>query len=167
MFSLSVTCRCTWTDSSDDDKIVKYLWEEMSGPLQDHTLQDDRNMLTLKDLVPGNYIFKWVHPIYADRLIAGYQHIYQFILTKLNVELCWKNFKKKIFFQVINFQVRVLLENVYQEFIMFMKSKHWLIFISRLTVTDSDGATNSTVANVTVIKGWSKFFCHVINTIFL
>lgn len=46
------------TDSSDDDKIVKYLWEEMSGPLQDHTLQDDKNMLTLKDLVPGNYIFK-------------------------------------------------------------------------------------------------------------
>ncbi|XP_078332823.1 dyslexia-associated protein KIAA0319-like protein isoform X1 [Crassostrea virginica] len=67
------------SDSSDDDKIVKYLWEEMSGPLQDHTLQDDKNMLTLKDLVPGNYIFK-------------------------------------------------------------------------LTVTDSDGATNSTVANVTVIK---------------
>lgn len=86
MFSLSVTCRCTWTDSSDDDKIVKYLWEEMSGPLQDHTLQDDRNMLTLKDLVPGNYIFKWVHPIYADRLIAGLQSV----LTKLNVELCWK-----------------------------------------------------------------------------
>lgn len=67
------------SDSSDDDKIVKYLWEEMSGPLQDHNLQDDRNMLTLKDLVPGYYVFK-------------------------------------------------------------------------LTVTDSDGATNSTVANVTVIK---------------
>ncbi|XP_062573171.1 dyslexia-associated protein KIAA0319-like protein isoform X1 [Saccostrea cucullata] len=67
------------SDSSDDDKIVKYLWEEMSGPLQDHKIQDDKNMLTLKGLVPGNYIFK-------------------------------------------------------------------------LTVTDSDGATNSTVANVTVIK---------------
>ncbi|XP_048730594.2 dyslexia-associated protein KIAA0319-like protein isoform X2 [Ostrea edulis] len=67
------------SDSSDDDKIVKYLWEEMSGPLQDHKIQDDKNMLTLKELVPGNYIFK-------------------------------------------------------------------------LTVTDSDGATNSTVANVTVIK---------------
>lgn len=70
MFSLSMTCGCTWIDSSDDDKIVKYLWEEMSGPLQDHTLQDDRNMLTLKDLVPGYYVFKWVQPINTDRLIT-------------------------------------------------------------------------------------------------
>lgn len=49
---------------------------------------------------------------------------------------------------------------------MFIESKHRLFFISRLTVTDSDGATNSTVANVTVIKGQSKFFCHVMNAIF-
>lgn len=70
MFSLSMTCGCTWIDSSDDDKIVKYLWEEMSGPLQDHNLQDDRNMLTLKDLVPGYYVFKWVQPINTDILIT-------------------------------------------------------------------------------------------------
>lgn len=68
------------SDSKDDDKIVKYHWEEKSGPLQDQQLQDaDKPMLTLKDLAPGVYIFE-------------------------------------------------------------------------LTVTDSDGATNSTVANITVIK---------------
>ena len=67
------------SDSKDDDKIVKYHWEEKSGPLQDHQIQDDTAMLTLKDLAPGVYIFE-------------------------------------------------------------------------LTVTDSDGVTNSTIANVTVIK---------------
>ncbi|CAC5410665.1 Dyslexia-associated protein KIAA0319-like protein [Mytilus coruscus] len=67
------------SDSKDDDKIVKYHWEEKSGPLQGQHLQDDTAMLTLKDLAPGVYMFE-------------------------------------------------------------------------LTVTDSDGATNSTVANVTVIK---------------
>ncbi|XP_052086040.1 dyslexia-associated protein KIAA0319-like protein isoform X6 [Mytilus californianus] len=67
------------SDSKDDDKIVKYHWEEKSGPLQGQHLQDDTAMLTLKDLAPGVYMFE-------------------------------------------------------------------------LTVTDSDGASNSTVANVTVIK---------------
>ncbi|XP_071142382.1 dyslexia-associated protein KIAA0319-like protein isoform X15 [Mytilus edulis] len=67
------------SDSKDDDKIVKYHWEEKSGPLQGQQLQDDTAMLTLKDLAPGVYMFE-------------------------------------------------------------------------LTVTDSDGASNSTVANVTVIK---------------
>lgn len=119
MFLLSVTCRCTWTDSSDDDKIVKYLWEEMSGPLQDHTLQDDRNMLTLKDLVPGNYIFKWVHPIYTDRLIAGLQSCTE----KLNVELCWKTDCRVIW----KIDQRVVLINLLQsitdcKIIIFSKS---------------------------------------------
>ncbi|XP_063407040.1 dyslexia-associated protein KIAA0319-like protein isoform X3 [Mytilus trossulus] len=67
------------SDSKDDDKIVKYHWEEKSGPLQGQQLQDDTAMLTLKDLAPGVYMFE-------------------------------------------------------------------------LTVTDSDGASNSTVANITVIK---------------
>ena len=45
-------------DSKDDDKIVKYHWEEKSGPLQDHQIQDDTAMLTLKGLAPGVYIFE-------------------------------------------------------------------------------------------------------------
>ncbi|KAK3087314.1 hypothetical protein FSP39_004539 [Pinctada imbricata] len=67
------------SDSYDDDKITKYHWEETSGPLRDQTLEEDGQMLNLKNLVPGTYLFK-------------------------------------------------------------------------LTVTDSDGAENSTVANVTVVK---------------
>ena len=70
-------------ESTDDDKIVTWNWEEVSGPLQDHDLQTNVPMLTLKDLAPGNYTF-------------------------------------------------------------------------RLTVTDSDGATNSTSANVTIQKGRSR-----------
>jgi hypothetical protein len=67
------------TDSKDDDGITAYHWEEVSGPLQEHKL-DDTPTLKLKDMAPGSYVF-------------------------------------------------------------------------RLTVTDTDGATNSTYANVTVIKG--------------
>lgn len=47
-----------FTDSTDDDKIVKYQWEEKSGPLQEHQLKDDTAMLTLKDLAPGSYLFE-------------------------------------------------------------------------------------------------------------
>ncbi|KAK3763053.1 hypothetical protein RRG08_014841 [Elysia crispata] len=67
------------SDSTDDDKIVTWKWEEVSGPLQDHDLNSEGQMLNLKDMAPGNYTF-------------------------------------------------------------------------RLTVTDSDGATNSTSANVTIKK---------------
>ncbi|GFO01867.1 dyslexia-associated protein kiaa0319-like protein, partial [Plakobranchus ocellatus] len=67
------------SDSTDDDKIVTWKWEEVSGPLKGHELDSEGQMLTLKDMAPGNYTF-------------------------------------------------------------------------RLTVTDSDGATNSTSANVTINK---------------
>lgn len=67
------------SDSTDDDKIVKYHWEEMSGPLRDQMITEQAAILSLTDLTPGNYTFK-------------------------------------------------------------------------LTVTDSDGSTNSTTANVTAIK---------------
>lgn len=65
--------------STDDDKIVTYHWEEVSGPIQDQQFKDNTAILKLKNLAPGKYQFK-------------------------------------------------------------------------LTVTDSDGAKNSTIANVTVIK---------------
>ncbi|XP_045183076.2 dyslexia-associated protein KIAA0319-like protein isoform X2 [Mercenaria mercenaria] len=67
------------SDSTDDDKIVRYQWDVVSGPLQDKSITGDTAILKLTDLVPGNYTLK-------------------------------------------------------------------------LTVTDSDGATNATTANVTVIK---------------
>ncbi|XP_013408789.1 dyslexia-associated protein KIAA0319-like protein isoform X2 [Lingula anatina] len=66
--------------SKDDDKIVSYYWEEVSGPLESSDFKDsDKPLLSLKNLSPGEYKFK-------------------------------------------------------------------------LTVTDSDGVTDSTYANVTVIK---------------
>ncbi|XP_021367738.1 dyslexia-associated protein KIAA0319-like protein isoform X2 [Mizuhopecten yessoensis] len=65
--------------STDDDKIVLYHWEELSGPIQDQQFTDNTAILKLKKLAPGSYQFK-------------------------------------------------------------------------LSVTDSDGAKNSTIANVTVIK---------------
>jgi len=45
-------------ESTDDDKIVSYLWEVEKGPLQDKTITGDTNILTLTDLAPGNYTFK-------------------------------------------------------------------------------------------------------------
>ncbi len=47
--------------STDDDKIVKYQWEIVSGPLIDNSAQEanmDRPMLVLKGLSPGDYKFK-------------------------------------------------------------------------------------------------------------
>ncbi|KAH9492598.1 hypothetical protein Btru_024031, partial [Bulinus truncatus] len=45
--------------SKDDDNIVSYKWEEVSGPLtQENNLQLNQAMLTLKDMVPGNYTFR-------------------------------------------------------------------------------------------------------------
>ncbi|XP_046375648.2 dyslexia-associated protein KIAA0319-like protein [Haliotis rufescens] len=67
------------SDSTDDDHIVSYHWDEVIGPLQDQSGQGEEAMITLKNMAPGNYTFK-------------------------------------------------------------------------LTVTDSDGVTNSTTANVTFIK---------------
>lgn len=45
------------SQSRDDDKIVKYLWEEVKGPLRDEKVSADTAVLTLKSLVPGNYTF--------------------------------------------------------------------------------------------------------------
>lgn len=46
------------TDSQDDDKIVTYHWEEVSGPLQEHRVDADTPMLKLKDMAPGFYVFR-------------------------------------------------------------------------------------------------------------
>lgn len=47
-----------FTDSTDDDKIVDYLWEMVKGPLVETAVTGDTTILNLKDLVPGNYTFK-------------------------------------------------------------------------------------------------------------
>ena len=46
------------SDSTDDEKIVSYHWEEVSGPLRDQKISNDAAILSLKDLTPGNYTFK-------------------------------------------------------------------------------------------------------------
>ncbi|NXE93327.1 K319L protein, partial [Menura novaehollandiae] len=43
--------------STDDDKIVSYHWEELKGPLREEKVSSDTAILTLTNLVPGNYTF--------------------------------------------------------------------------------------------------------------
>ncbi|XP_054427926.1 dyslexia-associated protein KIAA0319-like protein homolog isoform X2 [Pteronotus mesoamericanus] len=45
------------SQSTDDDKIVKYHWEELKGPLREEKISEDTPILKLSKLVPGNYTF--------------------------------------------------------------------------------------------------------------
>ncbi|TKS88189.1 Dyslexia-associated protein KIAA0319-like protein [Collichthys lucidus] len=45
------------SQSTDDDKVVAWLWEEVKGPLREEKVSADTQVLTLKNLVPGNYTF--------------------------------------------------------------------------------------------------------------
>ncbi|NXL93332.1 K319L protein, partial [Alectura lathami] len=45
------------SQSTDDDKIVSYHWEELKGPLREEKVSSDTAILTLTNLVPGNYMF--------------------------------------------------------------------------------------------------------------
>ncbi|NXJ08448.1 K319L protein, partial [Odontophorus gujanensis] len=45
------------SQSTDDDKIVSYHWEELKGPLREEKVSSDTDILTLTNLVPGNYTF--------------------------------------------------------------------------------------------------------------
>ncbi|KFW00966.1 Dyslexia-associated protein KIAA0319-like, partial [Eurypyga helias] len=45
------------SQSTDDDKIVSYHWEELKGPLREEKVSSDIAVLTLTNLVPGNYTF--------------------------------------------------------------------------------------------------------------
>uniref|UniRef100_A0A8C0IDW4 KIAA0319 like n=1 Tax=Bubo bubo TaxID=30461 RepID=A0A8C0IDW4_BUBBB len=45
------------SQSTDDDKIVSYHWEELKGPLREEKVSSDTAILTLTNLVPGNYTF--------------------------------------------------------------------------------------------------------------
>ncbi|XP_058409632.1 dyslexia-associated protein KIAA0319-like protein homolog isoform X3 [Diceros bicornis minor] len=44
-------------ESTDDDKIVQYHWEELKGPLREEKISEDTAILKLSKLVPGNYTF--------------------------------------------------------------------------------------------------------------
>ncbi|XP_078544068.1 dyslexia-associated protein KIAA0319 homolog isoform X1 [Lissotriton helveticus] len=46
------------SESTDDDKIVSYHWEEISGPLREQKAAADTPVLHLTNLVPGNYTFR-------------------------------------------------------------------------------------------------------------
>nr|XP_048681425.1 dyslexia-associated protein KIAA0319-like protein homolog isoform X2 [Caretta caretta] len=45
------------TESTDDDKIVSFHWEELKGPLREEKVSTDTAILKLTNLVPGNYTF--------------------------------------------------------------------------------------------------------------
>ncbi|XP_074073612.1 dyslexia-associated protein KIAA0319-like protein homolog [Macrotis lagotis] len=45
------------SQSTDDDKIVRYHWEELKGPLREEKVSEDTPILKLTNLVPGNYTF--------------------------------------------------------------------------------------------------------------
>ncbi|XP_059205443.1 dyslexia-associated protein KIAA0319-like protein [Centropristis striata] len=45
------------SQSTDDDKVVAWHWEEVKGPLREEKVSADTPVLTLTGLVPGNYTF--------------------------------------------------------------------------------------------------------------
>ncbi|NXA60125.1 K319L protein, partial [Mohoua ochrocephala] len=45
------------SQSTDDDKIISYHWEELKGPLREEKVSSDTAILRLTNLVPGNYTF--------------------------------------------------------------------------------------------------------------
>ncbi|KAG7501207.1 dyslexia-associated protein [Solea senegalensis] len=45
------------SQSTDDDKVVAWYWEEVKGPLREEKVSAETPVLTLTGLVPGNYTF--------------------------------------------------------------------------------------------------------------
>ena len=49
------------SESTDDEKVVKYHWEQVSGPVSSKHLEEDelsKPMLVIKGLSPGDYKYK-------------------------------------------------------------------------------------------------------------
>ncbi|CAF92651.1 unnamed protein product, partial [Tetraodon nigroviridis] len=92
------------SQSTDDDRVVLWHWEEVRGPLREEKVSADTAVLTLTSLVPGSYTFRY-RCAGTPRLSVG--------------------------------------EGVCANLIRVSSS---------LTVTDSDGATNSTLATLSVNK---------------
>ena len=76
-------------ESSDDDKIVQYKWEEVKGPLNDKnkviSSGADSPVLQLKSLVPGIYTFKY----------ANHCFVYEYF--------CWRTYKKYNYYYNYNY----------------------------------------------------------------
>uniref|UniRef100_A0A8C4H9M0 KIAA0319-like n=1 Tax=Dicentrarchus labrax TaxID=13489 RepID=A0A8C4H9M0_DICLA len=47
------------SQSTDDDKVVAWHWEEVKGPLREEKVSADTTVLTLTNLVHGNYTFRY------------------------------------------------------------------------------------------------------------
>lgn len=58
MCFIHITHSCTFIESTDDDRVVAWHWEEVKGPLREEKVSADTVVLTLTSLVPGNYTFR-------------------------------------------------------------------------------------------------------------
>lgn len=56
--SLRLHSYLCYLESTDDDKVVAWHWEEIKGPLREEKVSADTPVLTLTSLVPGNYTFR-------------------------------------------------------------------------------------------------------------
>ncbi|XP_069751765.1 dyslexia-associated protein KIAA0319-like protein isoform X3 [Narcine bancroftii] len=60
MQEISLPTTSTFIDgsqSTDDDEIISYQWEELKGPLREEKVSASTQILKLTNLVPGNYTF--------------------------------------------------------------------------------------------------------------
>lgn len=53
------------SESTDDDKVVAWHWEEVKGPLREEKVSADTQILTLTGLVPGNYTFRYRYLVFS------------------------------------------------------------------------------------------------------
>ncbi|CDQ65131.1 unnamed protein product [Oncorhynchus mykiss] len=53
------------SQSTDDDKVVAWHWEEVKGPLREEKVSADTQILTLTGLVPGNYTFRHCYLVFS------------------------------------------------------------------------------------------------------
>ncbi|XP_038821954.1 dyslexia-associated protein KIAA0319-like protein isoform X1 [Salvelinus namaycush] len=53
------------SQSTDDDKVVAWHWEEVKGPLREEKVSADTQILTLTGLVPGNYTFRHCYFVFS------------------------------------------------------------------------------------------------------
>jgi hypothetical protein len=56
---------CGPSESTDDDKVVAWHWEEVKGPLREEKVSADTQILTLIGLVPGNYTFRHCYLVFS------------------------------------------------------------------------------------------------------
>uniref|UniRef100_A0A8D2FHQ0 KIAA0319 like n=1 Tax=Theropithecus gelada TaxID=9565 RepID=A0A8D2FHQ0_THEGE len=69
------------SQSTDDDKIVQYHWEELKGPLREEKISEDTAILKLSKLVPGNYTFGVRTPALQLSAMQEGDYTYQLTVT--------------------------------------------------------------------------------------